>query len=252
MKFSLITATYNSLSSIHFVLDSVKKQTHKEIEWIIVDGSSTDGTLDYIKENEHLIDKYVSEKDNGIYDALNKGISMASGDVIGFLHSDDFLASSGIIASINEAFNKKPVDGVYGDLEYVEKENTHKVVRYWKSKIFKPDLLNEGWMPAHPTVFLKREVYLKHGFFNTDLKISADYDFMLRIFNDQSLSFVYLPQLITKMRVGGASNRNLKNIIQKSKEDLWALRANKISYPYKALMTKNFSKISQFVKKNKD
>ena len=172
MKFSLITATYNSLSSIHSVLDSVRAQTHSDIEWIIVDGGSTDGTLDFIKENEKYIDKYVSEKDKGIYDALNKGVKMASGDVIGFLHSDDFLASSEIIATINNVFSANQVDGVYGDLEYVEKENTNKVVRYWKSKTFQYSLLKKGWMPAHPTVFLKKEVYQKHGFFNTNLKIS--------------------------------------------------------------------------------
>lgn len=249
MKFSLITATYNSEQSINSALESINFQTYKNIELIIIDGASTDNTVSIIEKTftgELII---ISEKDNGIYDALNKGIKMASGDILGFLHSDDILALEDIISRIQSVFEKEKVDGVYGDLQYVAKEDTSKVIRYWKSETFKPQLLIKGWMPAHPTLFLKREVYEKHGLFNLDYNIAADYDLMLRIFSDKSLKFYYLPEVITKMRIGGASNRSLKNIKLKSKEDFQALKTNGIQNPLIVLAYKNLSKLKQFIKK---
>lgn len=249
MKISLITATYNSASSIASAITSLKQQNFQNVEWIIVDGASKDETVTIIKNGFNGNLKITSEKDSGIYDALNKGIAMATGDIVGFMHSDDFLASNDILSKIITVFQEKKVDGVYGDLQYVDKENTSKIIRYWKSKAFTPKLLNQGWMPAHPTLFLKKEVYEKHGLFNLDYKIAADYDFMLRIFKEPDLKFKYLPEVITKMRVGGASNRSLKNIKLKSSEDLRALRANGIKNPYLVLAQKNFSKLGQFVKR---
>lgn len=247
MKISIITATYNSESSISTAVASLMQQDYPDIEWIIVDGASKDKTIEIIDASYKGNLKLISERDKGIYDALNKGVKLATGDLIGFVHSDDYLAGPEVISEIAKLFSDKNVDGVYGDLQYVDKQNTQKVIRYWKSEDFKKSLLKKGWMPAHPTLFLKREVYEKHGYFNLDYSIAADYDLMLRIFSDKDLNFRYLPQIITKMRVGGASNRSLKNIFRKSKEDLLALKNNRISRPYLALANKNFSKITQFI-----
>jgi len=180
------------------------------------------------------------------YDAINKGISIATGDVIGFLHSDDLLASSSIILDLMTEMKSKKLDGIYGDLEYVDKEDTNKIIRYWKSCEFRYAILKQGWMPAHPTLFLKKQVYDKHGGFNTSYKIAADYDFMLRILKDNDLEYGYLPKVFTKMRVGGASNRSLKNIIQKTREDYRAISSNNIGGII-TLLFKNISKINQFL-----
>jgi glycosyltransferase involved in cell wall biosynthesis len=250
VKISIITATYNSAESISTAMQSLKKQCYPNIEWLIVDGASKDDTVSVIKKGYSGDLEIISEKDHGIYDALNKGIKKASGDIIGFLHSDDFFAADDILSKIAGAFRiNSNVHSVYGDLQYVDKENTSKIIRYWKSENFKSPLLCKGWMPPHPTLFLKRGVYEKHGIFNLDYKIAADYDLMLRIFSDTSFKSHYLPEVITKMRVGGASNRSFKNIKLKSKEDLSALRANGIKNPLKVLAFKNFSKLGQFIKK---
>jgi len=247
MKISIITATYNSAKHISSSLESISSQSFKNVELVVVDGASSDNTVEFIKNAFPGELKIISEKDKGIYDALNKGIATATGDVIGFVHSDDFLASRDVLSQIANIFQEEKVDGVYGDLQYVNKEDTSKVIRYWKSEAFKPELLEKGWMPAHPTLFLKKEVYEKHDLFNLNYNIAADYDLMLRIFSDPTLKFKYLPEVITKMRVGGASNRSLKNIKLKSQEDLKALRANGIKNPLKVLAYKNFSKLGQFV-----
>lgn len=250
MKISIIVATYNSEKNIASALKSVSIQTYKEVEVLIIDGASKDDTVEVAKGTFDGKLKVFSEKDKGIYDALNKGLMLATGDVIGFVHSDDFLASAEVLSELITIFKREQkVDGVYGDLQYVDKENTSKIIRYWKSQSFHPGLLQQGWMPAHPTLFLRKAVYEKHGLFNLDYKIAADYDFMLRIFKDPDLKFEYLPKVITKMRVGGTSNRSLKNIKLKSNEDLKALRANGIKNPYFVLAQKNFRKLGQFLQR---
>ena len=249
MKISIITASYNSESNIIAAINSILAQNYTPIEILIIDGLSTDRTVSLIMKDFKEKIRIISEKDKGIYDALNKGIKLATGDIIGFVHSDDLLASPAETSNIVEAFKEHGVDGVYGDLQYIDKENTSKIIRYWKSQQFTPELLKRGWMPAHPTLFLRREVYEKHGLFNLDYKIAADYDLMLRIFSDPTLKFHYLPRVITKMRVGGASNRSLKNIKLKSSEDLRALKANGVPNPYFVLARKNFGKLGQFVKR---
>ena len=249
MKISIITATYNSSKNIRSAISSLGEQDFSNIEWIVIDGASKDNTVENIKKYYSQPLQILSEKDKGIYDALNKGISLATGDVIGFLHSDDLLASNDILKKIAEIFHQKDVDGVYGNLQYVTKEDTSNIIRHWKSQDFRPSLLKKGWMPAHPTLFLKKEVYEKHGLFNLEYKIAADYDLILKVFSDRSLKFHYLPEVITKMRVGGASNRSIKNILQKSSEDFKALKKNKIKNPAKVLALKNLRKLSQFISK---
>ena len=251
MKVSIITATYNSEKTIEKCMNSVLNQTYKNIEYIIMDGQSKDDTLDIIKLKKELHTNIIvnSEKDKGIYDALNKGITRATGDIIGFVHSDDFLAKKNIIEIIVDAFIKFNVDGVYGDLHYVALNNTNKVIRNWISQPFSDKLLNRGWMPAHPTLFLKKDIYNKHGFFNLKYKIAADYDFMLRIFKNELNTWHYLPETIVKMRIGGKSNKNLSNIIQKTKEDYNAAKENKLKNPAYVIFVKNLSKIKQLIKK---
>ena len=250
MKISIITATFNRAHFIESCILSILRQKNKNIEIIIIDGLSTDSTDERLKplleKNDNI--KFYSQSDLGIYDALNKGIEKAKGDIIGFVHSDDFLYDTDVLEKIKKAFIQKDIDGVYGDLEYVEKIDINKVIRSWKSCCFNKKLLRKGWTPPHPTLFLKKEVYEKHGEFDLNFKISADYDFMLRVFKDESLKIQYIPSVITRMRVGGVSNKNLKNILLKTYEDYKAIRKNKIG-SIGTLVRKNTSKIKQFFNK---
>ena len=256
MKISIITATYNSLQHLPDVISSIGQQTYPNIEFVVIDGGSTDGTVEYLKQS-NLVSQLISEPDKGIYDALNKGVQLATGEIIGFLHSDDLFASPKTLEDIVRAFltvspatGKKP-DVVHGDLVFVDQNNTNKIVRYWKSQPFKPGLLQRGWMPPHPTIFMRREVYEKHGLFNINLKCAADYDYILRVFQDKTLNIQYLPKVITKMRMGGMSTGGIKNLINKKKEDYWVLKHNKMPFPIWILLAKNVSKIPQLIFRNK-
>ena len=250
MKISIITATFNRGHFIESCILSILRQDIKNIELIIIDGLSTDSTSKKIKpilkKNKNI--KFYSEKDLGIYDALNKGIDKASGEIIGFLHSDDLFYNSEVLKKIINKFKKYDLDGIYGDLEYVEKINTNKIVRYWESCTFSYKLLRKGWTPPHPTLFLKKSIYLKYGKFDLNFKISADYDFMLRVFKNDTLNIQYFPDIITRMRVGGISNKNIRNILIKTFEDYKAIRKNKIG-GIGTLLRKNTSKIKQFLQK---
>lgn len=246
MKISVITICYNSAHSIKTAIDSVLAQTHPDVEYIVVDGKSKDNTVEIVQSYGSRITKFISEPDRGIYDALNKGIAMATGDVIGFMHSDDLFASDNTLAKVAELFQQTGSDSIYGDLEYVYKEDTNKVLRYWKSGNFSIRNLKMGWMPPHPTFYVKRAVYEKYGTFNTTYKIAADYDTMLRFLGKYRISTSYLPEVMVKMRVGGASNRNLKNIIRKTKEDHKAIKDNSFGSVF-TLFFKNIRKVTQFI-----
>jgi len=248
MKISIITIAYNSGKSIGDAINSVVLQTYPNIEYIIVDGKSKDNTVEVVKSFGSKVTKFVSEPDKGIYDALNKGIAIASGDVIGFMHSDDLFADEFVIGKVAGLFRQTGVDSVYGDLEYVYKNDTSKVLRYWKSGKFTIRKLKMGWMPPHPTLYVKREIYQKYGGFDIAFRISADYDSMLRFLGRFKISTAYLPEVMVKMRVGGASNRSLKNIIQKSSEDFKAIKKNNFGNVF-TLIFKNIRKVSQFIKK---
>ncbi len=248
MKFTLITATYNSAFSLRTCLDSVVNQDYGNIEYIIIDGNSSDNTLDIINEyqQDYSYISLISEPDKGIYDALNKGIKISSGEFIGFIHSDDLLSNNKIISNLANNILRDKLDGIYGDLQYVKRLDVSKVVRLWKSCHFNPKLLRHGWMPPHPTLFLSRNVYEKHGLFDISYIISADYDFILRVFSDSELKFGYYPFVVSKMRIGGVSNKSPKNIIRKSKEDLRAIRNNSTGN-FLTLFYKNISKVKQFL-----
>lgn len=247
IKISIITAVYNNQEHLEECFASVFSQTYTNIEYIVVDGASTDGSVDIIKRNPK-ISRWISEPDKGIYEALNKGIAMATGDVIGFLHSDDLFYSPDTLAHIAAVLESRNCDAVYGDLIYVSRENAERVLRYWKSNHFEAKLLKQGWMPPHPTLFVKQGWYKSKGVFRTDFRISADYDLILRLFSDKNFNAAYLPEVITRMRAGGASNKSLKNIYRKSKEDYIALRQNRVGGIF-ALIYKNAQKVFQFVKK---
>lgn len=247
MKISIITSVYNNRDTISDAIESVLSQSYPNIEYIVIDGASKDGTVDIISGYADRISTFVSEPDRGIYDGLNKGVERATGDVIAFLHSDDLYNDPEAVARVAEAFMTTEADAVYGDLVYTPKYDTSKVLRYWKSRDFHLGLLKKGWMPAHPTFFVRRELYDRYGAFDTSFRIAADYDFMLRVLS-KGIKTHYLPNVLYKMRVGGESNKSLKNIIRKMQEDYRALQNNGIG-GISTIAIKNLSKIPQFFRK---
>lgn len=246
LKISVITAVYNNHETISAALDSALDQAGVDIELVVIDGGSTDGTLEILRSYADRLHVLVSEPDRGIYDALNKGIQRASGEVVGFLHSDDLFADADVLSRIAAAFVDLGVGAVYGDLLYVRRDNPDEVVRYWRSGEYSERRMGWGWMPPHPTLYIRRYVYEQHGLFDTSFRIAADYDFILRTLGQNRLGVRYIPEVLVKMRVGGASNRSLRNIVRKSSEDLWALRRNGVG-GFGALMWKNLSKLPQFL-----
>ena len=255
MKISIITITYNSAKTLPRALESVRSQTYGDIEHIIVDGASTDGTVEIIKNySKGPSDKvpstkevrWVSEPDGGIYDALNKGIRMATGDVIGFLHSDDVLYSPDSIGQIAAAFESTKADVVYGDLQYC---NGDKVTRRWRSNAFKPSSLKFGWMPPHPTLYVRREVYEQVGEYDSWFRISADYDMILRIFT-AGYKTHYIPQVLVSMETGGASNRDAKARLSKTQEDYFVLKKNHVGAGLLTVACKQLRKVRQFLRKS--
>lgn len=254
MKISIITATYNSAASIQDTIRSLAEQDYPrdQIEWIVVDGASTDQTLELIKTQAFQPDRLVSEPDRGIYDALNKGIAMATGDFVGFLHADDVLASPGVLHRISCALENSGAEALYGDLQYVRvsENGEFSVVRHWQSGIYYRRNLRWGWMPPHPTFYLKREIFerakLADGqYFDTSYSCSADYDFMMRILGTYAIEPAYLRMVLVKMRLGGVSNRSLKHILRKSWEDWHVIRRNRIGHLH-TLAWKNLGKLQQF------
>ena len=247
MKISIITITFNSAKTLQRTLDSVQSQTYREIEHVIVDGASTDGTKNLIESyaKQHPNVRWVSEKDKGIYNALNKGISLATGDIIVFLHSDDVLFSCHSIEQIASAFSDPSIDVVYGDLQYCR---DGKIVRRWKSNAFQPHSLKYGWMPPHPTMYVRKEVYQQVGEYDEWFHISADYDMILRIFSAGYKSH-YLPEVLVSMEMGGASNKNTKARLSKTQEDYIALKKNHVGAGYLTVACKQLRKVRQFIRK---
>lgn len=245
MKISIITAVYNRQATIGQAIESVQAQTYPDVEHLIIDGASTDNTLGEVERRQSRAMKISSGPDNGVYDAINKGIALATGDVVGLLHSDDFLVHERVLEHIVAAFAESGADAVYGDLEYVLAGNPERVVRHWQAGEFCPSLLARGWMPPHPTLFLRRHVFERWGAYDTSYRIAADYDAILRWFSKDEFHAFYIPDVLTRMRLGGESNGSLKRIVRKSREDLRALRANGIG-GFGTLAMKNITKLGQF------
>jgi len=248
MKISIITVVYNNKDFIEDCIDSVIAQSYQNIEYIIIDGNSNDGTLSVVKKYEKHISKWISESDSGIYDAMNKGIKLATGEVIGMLNSDDIYSNKNVIEHVMNLFKKMDIDGCYGDLLYVSKDLKENV-RYWKAGVYKEGKFRKGWMPPHPTFFVRKKFYEKFGGFNSDFEISADYELMLRFIEKKHLSIYYLPEIIIKMRIGGKSNKGVKNLLKKSIEDYKAWKVNNMRMSPLIMVKKPLSKIGQFFRR---
>ena len=250
MKISVITAVRKNRATVAEALDSVLAQDHPDRELIVIEGASNDGTLEVIQRYAGQIAHLVSEPDRSVYDALNKGLRLATGDVVGFLHADDRYADDRVLSRIAAALADPTVDACYGDLLYVGKDDPRHVVRYWRAGPYHPRRLRRGWMPPHPTFYARRAVYQRLGGFNLDYRIAADYDCLLRFFGTGQITGAYIPEVLVHMRLGGASNRSLREILQKSREDYQALRRNHIG-GLGTLLLKNLQKLPQFFLKDR-
>lgn len=246
MKISIITVVLNNARHIGDCLRSVQEQTHPDVEHVVVDGGSTDGTLDCAREYKDGISVLVSEPDAGIYDAMNKGIGLASGEIIGTLNSDDYYPHKEVLSMVEDLFRDATLDACYGDLVYVHAENTGRLVRSWKSCPYRERRFYWGWMPPHPTFFVRRRIYEKYGVFNLELGTAADYELMLRFLLRHKIKTGYIPDVLIKMRMGGVSNVSLKNRLVANYMDRYAWRVNGLRpYPWTVLF-KPLRKLNQY------
>lgn len=246
---SIITATFNSAKTLKDTIQSVLRQTNKDFEYLIIDGGSTDETIDIVKSYESEFSgrlKWVSEKDQGIYDAMNKGIKMASGDVVGILNSDDYFTSDDILQTVADAFKCQEIDAIYGDIHFIRDGNPQKCIRYYSSRMFRPFWLRFGFMPAHPSFYCKREVYERAGGYRLDYAIGSDYDMMVRLFKQYKIVSCYINKDFVTMRTGGASTRNVQSRLTLIKENVRACRDNGIYTNELFICLKFFYKIFEF------
>uniref|UniRef100_A0AB33JF59 Glycosyltransferase family 2 protein n=1 Tax=Prevotella sp. GTC17262 TaxID=3236797 RepID=A0AB33JF59_9BACT len=231
MKISIITATFNSERTLSDTIESVLKQTYSDIEYLIIDGGSTDSTVDIIKHYRASFQgklRWISEKDNGIYDAMNKGIKMSTGDVVGILNSDDYFTSTTVVEAFAKEFGDKAIDAVYGDVHFIREGVPDKIIRYYSSAMFRPSLLRFGFMPAHPSFYVRREVFDRVGWYKTDYKIGSDFEMMVRMFKKFNLCARYIAMDFVTMRIGGVSTRNMGSRYTLLIEDVRACRENGI------------------------
>ncbi|MDP8568095.1 glycosyltransferase family 2 protein [Methylophilus aquaticus] len=248
MKISIITVCYNSAATIQDTITSIANQDHPDIEHIVVDGGSKDETLTIVK-SASSVTKLISEQDKGIYDAMNKGLNLANGDVIGFLNADDFYADDIVLTQVSIAFQDSSVQACYADLVYVDKSDTSRITRYWKSRPFCAGLFKKGWMPAHPTFFARREVYEQFGNFNLNFPRQADFELTMRFLEIHQIKSVYIPKVWVRMRTGGASNNSIKGIIKGNLEAYRACKMHNLQVGPFFIIKKIFSRIPQFFSK---
>jgi glycosyltransferase involved in cell wall biosynthesis len=247
MIISIITVVYNGEKYLADCIQSVMAQTYPNIEYIIVDGGSTDRSLDIIAQYRSHITHFISEKDRGMYDALNKGIKMATGEVVGILNADDMLASTDVIESVASLFIRENPDAVYSNLNYVEPDNGDKIIRKWISKPFTKTSIIFGWMPAHPTFYVKRFLFANLGYYSLDYGSAADYELMVRFLFKNKVKTAFLNKLTVSMRIGGMSNASLKNRYKALINDYKALKANQVPMAFFTLVLKKISKITQYI-----
>lgn len=250
-KISIVTISYNSSKTIRDTINSVISQDYDNIEYIIIDGKSTDETIDIIKSYGDKISRLISEEDDGLYDAMNKGIRAATGDVVGILNSDDFYYTNHVVSDIAEVFTFNDVDSVYGDLLYVDTINTDSIRRYWKSGNFNVKNMRKGWTIPHPTFFVKKEIYNKFGLYSIRLKSASDYEMILRLLYKNKISISYLPKIMVKMRIGGISNYSIWNRLRGNNEDYISWKMNGLNPPMFIRLRKPLSKLGQFFKRPK-
>ena len=247
MRVSIITACYNRASTVGQAIESVVGQTYGDIEHIVVDGGSTDGTLQVLERHRASFAKLMPGPDKGLYDALNKGIAAATGDIVGFLHADDLYARNDVIAMVVERMQSQSLDALYGDVAFVRADDVGRVVRVYSSRRFHPSRIAWGWMPAHPTLFLRRAVYREYGGFKTEYRIAADFEFVARIFAGGKLRYAYQPRVLVKMRLGGVSTRGWRSTLTLNREVLRACRENGIATNYFKILSKYPAKALEFV-----
>jgi glycosyltransferase involved in cell wall biosynthesis len=250
MKISIVTVTYNRKNTIQEVIKSIKSQSYSNIEHLIIDGASTDGSLDVIRKIIPSETIFISEPDDGIYDALNKGIMRSTGDVVGILHSDDVYASDDVLAKVAAEFSYKNVDAVYADAEFFSNGNPDNIIRRYRSNRFNKKKLAWGWMPAHTTIFFRRSVFESFGLYKTDYKIAADLEFVARVFTSKEFKATYVPSIWVKMQIGGVSTSGLRNTILLNREVLRALRENGIKTNLVKIFLRYFLKIFEFRVRN--
>ena len=246
LSISIITVSHNSISTIPATIKSALAQTYPNIEYIIIDGSSTDGTIELINSYGKSISKFVSEPDKGIYDAINKGIKLATGDIIGILNSDDFFYDNNVIERVAVAFEENEIDAVFGDVQFVDPEKTSKIIRYYSSKNFNPAKFKFGFMPAHPSFYVKRELFEKLGYYKTDYKIAADYELLIRFLYVNQIKYKYIEMPFVSMRTGGVSNKSICSNVTLNKEIARACKENGIHTNYLYIYSKYFLKMFEF------
>ena len=251
-KISIITVSFNSAKTIKETIESILIQDYNNIEYIIIDGGSSDETIDIVKSYGKKISYFISEKDNGIYDAMNKGIKVATGDIVGILNSDDFYPNSFVLSNVARSFEKYNCDAVYGDLVYVKAKDPTQIKRYWQAGNYNTSKIKNGWMLPHPTFFVKKVMYDRYGLYNTDLKSAADYEMILKLLYKENISVQYIPMILVKMRMGGASNSTFLNRIRANKEDGLAWTKNQLNKPMFVRIKKPLQKVIQFFKKPKN
>lgn len=249
IKISILTVTFNSSKTISDTIESILSQDYPNIEYIIIDGESKDGTIEIVQSYGDRIAKFISEPDHGMYDAMNKGIALATGDVIGILNSDDFYTDQNVISNVVHTFMESGSDSVFGDLVYVSSNDLSKVTRYYSSSHFHPKLFAYGWMPAHPTFFVKRWVYQQYGIFQTDYKIAADYELLTRFLAKYQVSYTYVPSVMVRMRTGGASTTNLISNWILNREIIRACSENGIKTNWFKVLSKYFKKVFQLFRR---
>lgn len=249
MKITIITVAFNAARTIADTLDSVASQTHPDIEHIVVDGASTDDTLDIVGRHGKHVARLVSEPDHGIYDAMNKGLSVATGEVVGFLNADDVYADNGVLTRVAANLAKEGLDALFGDAEFVNSARPDHPLRRYRSDRFCPERIAWGWMPAHPALFLKRSVYERFGQFRTDYRIAGDFELVARIFHGGTLSYRHMSEVLVRMRTGGISTGGWRNTILLNREVLRACRENGISTNLPKILSKYPAKLLEFLHK---
>jgi glycosyltransferase involved in cell wall biosynthesis len=251
LKISIITVCYNSEKTIKDTLASVGSQNNVDVEHVLIDGASKDSTLDIIK-NHNTVSKLISEPDKGIYDAMNKGIALATGEVVGTLNADDFYYNDNVLSEVIKAFSDSSIEACYGDLVYVNQENTDQTVRFWKSNDYKVGIFKLGWMPAHPTFFVRKSVYDRLGGFNLNYKIAADFELLFRFIEQNKIKTKYIPKVMVKMRLGGTTNKSLNNVVNQNKEIISILQSYYPNFSIASFMfRKLINRLSQFIRRPK-
>ncbi len=246
---SVVTVCFNSVATIEATLASVRTQQNADVEHVVIDGGSTDGTVGIIDHHKEAIAHFASEPDRGIYDAMNKGIAAATGDYIGFLNSDDVYAHSDVLARVADALSTDSWDAAHGDLLYVSATDPDQLVRYWKSKPYQPGMFEAGWHPAHPTLFVRTALLRELGGFDTSFRYHADFDLMVRLFIERRISSAYIPEVLVRMRMGGQSNRSIGNIIRGNRESYRIARRSGIATSPLWLARKLCYRIPQFIRR---